>query len=68
MLMYIKMAWRNILRNKRRTFIAGIAIGIGLASLIFTDALVIGMEKNMIYSATASFLGEGQIHRPFHSA
>jgi ABC-type lipoprotein release transport system permease subunit len=63
MLMYIKMAWRNILRNKRRTFIAGIAIGIGLASLIFTDALVIGMERNMIHSATASFLGEGQIHR-----
>ncbi|MFB0565790.1 MAG: ABC transporter permease [Candidatus Aminicenantaceae bacterium] len=59
----IKLAWRNIFRNKRRTIIAGIAIGIGLASMIFTDALMVGMKDNMIKSATTSFLGEGQIHR-----
>ncbi len=63
MRLYMKLAWRNIFRNKRRTFIAGSAIGIGLASLIFVDAIVLGMEENMIHSATASFLGEGQIHR-----
>ncbi len=60
---YLKLAWRNLFRNKRRSFIAGTAIGIGLASLIFTDALIIGMKENMIHSATSSFLGEGQIHR-----
>jgi ABC-type lipoprotein release transport system permease subunit len=59
----LKLAWRNIFRNKRRTFIAGIAIGVGLAAMIFTDALMIGMKDNMIKSATESFLGEGQIHR-----
>lgn len=59
---YAKLAWRNIFRHKRRTFIAGSAIGIGLASLIYVDALMIGMERNMIESATASFMGEGQIH------
>lgn len=63
MTIFIKLAWRNILRNKRRTFFAGFAVGIGLAALIFTDALMIGMEANMVSSATASFLGEGQIHR-----
>ncbi|MEJ2633846.1 MAG: ABC transporter permease [Calditrichia bacterium] len=63
MWIFIKLAWRNIFRNKRRTVIAGTAIGIGLASLIFVDALVIGMEQNMVKSATASYLGEGQIHR-----
>jgi ABC-type lipoprotein release transport system permease subunit len=62
MLLFIRLAWRNMFRNKRRTVIAGIAIGMGLASLIFVDALWIGMEQNMIKSATASFLGEGQIH------
>lgn len=61
MTLYIKLAWRNIFRNKRRTVITGIAIGIGMASLIFVDALIIGMEENMVKSATASFLGEGQI-------
>ncbi len=62
-MIWIKLAWRNIFRNKRRTYIAGTAIGLGLASLIFTDALIIGMEKNMIHSATLTYLGEGQIHR-----
>ena len=61
--LFLKLAWRNIFRNKRRTFIAGTAIGIGLASLIYVDAIVLGMEENMIHSATASFMGEGQIHR-----
>lgn len=62
MVFYIKLAWRNIFRNKRRTIIAGIAIGIGLASMIFTDALMIGMIDSMIRSVTSSFIGDGQIH------
>ncbi len=62
-LILIKLAWRNLFRNKRRTIIASIAIGIGLAVLIFADALWVGMEQNMVKTATASFLGDGQIHR-----
>jgi lipoprotein-releasing system permease protein len=63
MWLLIKLACRNIFRNKRRTIIAGIAIGVGLAALIFTDALVQGMKTNMILSATSAYMGEGQIHR-----
>jgi len=59
----IKLAWRNVLRNKRRTVIAGIAIGIGLACLIFYDGLIIGMEELSIRGSTETFLGEAQIHR-----
>ena len=62
-LILIKLAWRNILRNKRRTLIASIAISIGLAALIFSDAFMIGMMDNMIKTATASFIGDAQIHR-----
>ncbi|UCG53411.1 MAG: ABC transporter permease [Candidatus Latescibacterota bacterium] len=62
MTLFLKLAWRNIFRNKRRTYITGVAIGVGLASLIFVDALILGFEKNMIGTATGSFLGEGQIH------
>ena len=60
---FFKLAWRNLFRNKRRTLLASLAIGVGLGALIFTDALVVGMEDNMVKTATASFLGEGQIHR-----
>jgi lipoprotein-releasing system permease protein len=52
-----------MLRNKRRSFIAGSAIGIGLAALIYVDALMLGMERNMIDSATSTFLGQGRIQR-----
>ncbi len=62
-LILVKLAWRNIFRNKRRTLIAATAISIGLAALIFVDAFMIGMRENMIRTATASFLGEAQIHR-----
>jgi len=62
MSLFMKLAWRNIFRNKRRTIITGVAIGVGLASLVFVDALILGFEKNIIHTATGSFLGEGQIH------
>lgn len=60
---FTKLAWRNVFRNKRRTLIAGSAIGIGLAAMIFADAMMLGMEQNMTDSATGSFMGEGQIHQ-----
>src|SRR6056297_140197 len=60
---YLKMAWRNIFRNRKRTFLTGLIIGIGLASIMFTDAIVVGMKENMIRSVTSSFLGDAQIHR-----
>jgi len=63
MLLLIKLAWRNSLRNKRRTFLAGLAIGIGLAGLIFTDGLIFGMSESMVRSATDTFLGQASIQR-----
>jgi ABC-type lipoprotein release transport system permease subunit len=62
MWLILKLAVRNVFRNRRRTFLAGTAIGIGLAALIFSDALLLGMKGAMIRNLTASFLGEGQIH------
>ncbi|MFQ6037271.1 MAG: ABC transporter permease [Candidatus Aminicenantales bacterium] len=59
----IKLAWRNLFRNKRRTFIAGTAIALGLAAMIFSDAVMIGMKHILIHSATSSFLGDAQIHQ-----
>ncbi|MEE9524923.1 MAG: FtsX-like permease family protein [Thermodesulfovibrionales bacterium] len=58
----LKLAWRNVLRNKRRTFLSGLAVGIGLASMMFVDGLFTGMLDSMIRTATDTFLGHGQIH------
>lgn len=62
MKMLLKLAWRNVLRNKRRTILSGIAVGITLASIMLIDGLYIGMIKGMIGTATDTFLGHGQIH------
>ncbi len=60
--LYTKIAWRNLFRNTRRTIIAGLSIGTGLAALITMDAYMKGMFENQIESATASFTGDGQVH------
>lgn len=51
------------MRNRRRTIITGIAIGAGLASLMFSDALFVGMNAHMIESTTRTWMGDAQIHR-----
>ena len=58
----LRLAWRNIWRNKKRTLIAGTAIGIGLAGLIFVDGLMDGMMMNLKESVTGTWMGDGQIH------
>ncbi len=60
---YFKLAWRNSLRNKRRTFLAALAVGLGLAGLIFTDAISYGMLDGLIDTATGTFMGQAQVHR-----
>lgn len=57
------ISWRSILRNRRRTLITGTAVGLGLAALLFTDALFQGMIDYMVESATETWMGHAQIHR-----
>lgn len=63
MFLLLRLAWRNLFRNTRRTVLSGLAIGAGLAALIFMDAFMLGMMDNMIRTATATFPGQAQIHR-----
>ena len=58
---FIKLAFRNLLRNKKRTIISSIAIGFGLMSIILYAALSNGMIDNMIKSGTKTFSGEAEI-------
>lgn len=58
------LAWRNIWRNTRRTLITAAAIGVGLAMLVFTIALVFGMHAHLVDVATGALVGDAQIHAP----
>lgn len=63
MLLVLKLAWRNIFRNKRRTTLSVLAIGVGLAAMMFADALIISLSETMVRSATENFSGNAQIHQ-----
>ncbi|HMA76471.1 MAG TPA: FtsX-like permease family protein [Candidatus Krumholzibacteriaceae bacterium] len=61
-MIFIKLAWRNLFRNRNRTVISVVAISIGLAALIFYHGLFYGTKNNMYRTATETFLGDAQIH------
>lgn len=58
-----KLASRNILRNKRRTFLTVMLLSFTLAALIFTDGFMSSMFDVMIKSSTRLYPGDGQIHQ-----
>ena len=58
-----RLALRNVFRNIRRTLLTVMLISLSLAALMFTDAMMGGMEKLLVSSATELFSGEVQTHR-----
>jgi ABC-type lipoprotein release transport system permease subunit len=64
MIVYVKMAWRNMWRNWRRTLIATIAIVLGLILLIFMDAAIRGSDQAIFGNAVRLYGGNVQIHAP----
>ena len=59
----LKLAFRNLFRNTRRTVLTVMLIGFSLTALILTDALVVGMLDLMVNSVTKNLVGDAQIHR-----
>ena len=57
-----KLAWRNLWRNRVRTWLSALVIAIGLVALIFIDTMMVGMTTNMVKNATDSLMGHAQMH------
>ena len=58
---FIKIAFRNILRNKKRSLITISAVGFGLGALIFIWSFVEGAHKQMIQNYTSYITAQIQI-------
>ncbi|MCP4150431.1 MAG: hypothetical protein GY757_21970, partial [bacterium] len=43
-----KFAWRNVLRNKRRTLITVMAIAIGVTSIVFAQSYIKGILNSAV--------------------
>jgi ABC-type lipoprotein release transport system permease subunit len=60
MWLYIKLAWRNIWRHRRRTVIVITALALGIMMMVFYDGMIAGFQ-DAIYGNAIKVLG-GNIH------
>ena len=60
--MDLKLAWRNIWRNPRRTAVILTAVIIGVWSMVFLGALMRGVAEGMIKNGIDTLTGHLQIH------
>lgn len=62
--MILKIAWRNIWRNKLRSLVVMTAIFLGVWSGVFIDALSLGMNNQRTENFLSTSIGHIQIHNP----
>lgn len=62
MFKYLRIAFRNVIANKRRSLFIGIAIAVGTIIMIVTASLSNGLRDNMIKNSFALFTGYVNIY------
>jgi ABC-type lipoprotein release transport system permease subunit len=62
MLLYLRLAWRNVWRHRRRTLIIVLAMSLGLALMMFYDGLVGGFNQAIYGNAIKVLGGNIQVH------
>ena len=60
----LRLAWRNLWRNHRRTLIMLSAVVVGAWAMIFMTALMRGMVDDMVKDAIRTLPGHVQVHQP----
>ncbi|UCF80051.1 MAG: ABC transporter permease [Acidobacteriota bacterium] len=58
----IRVAWRNLGRNRRRTLLALAAIVLGQLTLVFVNCMMAGLYDDMFRTVTGPLVGHVQIH------
>jgi putative ABC transport system permease protein len=61
--MFLKMAWRNVWRNKRRSWIIICAVVIGLVGMLFSLAFMEGMMRQTLINALGTHIAHLEIHK-----
>ena len=60
--MNLKLAWRNIWRNRKRSIITIASIALAVFLAIFMRSMQLGMYANMIHNVVGSYTGYIQVH------
>ena len=62
MRLYLRLAWRNLWRHRRRTLIVILSIGLTLAMMMMYDGLIAGFEQAIYGNAIKVLGGNIQVH------
>src|SRR3972149_161055 len=62
MQLYLRLAWRNIWRHRRRTVIIVLAMGLSLALMMIYDGLIDGFNQAIAGNAVRVLGGNIQVH------
>lgn len=64
MRLYLRLAWRNVWRHRRRTLIIVLAMGLTLALMVLYDGMVAGFNQAIYGNAIKVLGGNIQVHAP----
>ncbi|MEW5871554.1 MAG: FtsX-like permease family protein [Chloroflexota bacterium] len=62
MMLYLRLAWRNVWRHRRRTLIVVLAIGLTLSMMMMYDGMIVGFEQAIYGNAIQVLGGNIQVH------
>ena len=62
MKLYLRLAWRNVWRHRRRTLIIVLAMGLALSFMMMYDGLVAGFNQAIYGNAIKILGGNIQVH------
>ena len=62
MLLFVRLAWRNLWRHRRRTVIIVLAMGLSLAMMMLYDGMIDGFNQAIYGNAIRVLGGNIQIH------
>jgi len=64
MTLFLRLAWRNVWRQRRRTLLIAVGMGITMSMLVLYDGVVAGFEQAIYGNAIQLLGGNVQVHAP----